>query len=116
MDSFKLYQKILDYEAYARKYIVINIPSIHRDIRIRFLDEVYSLLRNMYESIYTRGNVRIKHITDMQVSISLLDFLTTKISEMKTVNKRQIDVFIDKLAEIKNIVFAWKKNEESKKN
>lgn len=116
MDSFKLYQKVLDYENYIRKYVVINIPSVHRDIRIRFLDEVYQLIRKLYEAIYTKGNVRIKHITEMQVSISLLDFLTNKILDMNTVSKKHIEVSIDKLANIKNMVFAWKKNEENKKD
>ena len=114
MDDFKLYRKIIDYDSYVRKYITINIPSIHRDIRIHFLDEIYNLLKTLHLAIYTKGNVRIKNITELQVSISLLDFLTTKIREMKCVNKKHIDVSTDKLAEIKNIVFAWKHNEEAK--
>ena len=110
MNSFNLYRKVLDYETYVRKYVVINIPSVHRDIRIRFLDEIYQLIRNLYEAIYTKGNIRIK------VSVSLLDFLTTKVREMKCVSNHHIDVSVDKLAEIKNMVFAWKQNEEAGKN
>ncbi len=116
MNSFNLYRKVLDYETYVRKYVVINIPSVHRDIRIRFLDEIYQLIRNLYEAIYTKGNIRIKNITEIQVSVSLLDFLTTKVREMKCVSNHHIDVSVDKLAEIKNMVFAWKQNEEAGKN
>ncbi len=116
MDSFNLYRKILDYDNYVRKYVIINIPSIHRDIRIHFLDEIFTLVRNLYQAIYTRGNIRIKNITDLQVSIALLDFLSTKVRDMNCVNTKHVEVSIEKLAEIKNMIFAWKKNEETNKN
>lgn len=115
MDNLVLYRRIADYDKYLRTYIIVNIPNIHRDIRIRFLDELYSLLRNMYLTLYTKGNVRIKHLTEMQVSVSLLDYLTNKIIDMDIVKKKYINTSIDKLADIKNIIFAWKKNEENRK-
>lgn len=115
MEDFKLYNKILDYNSYVRKYVVINIPSVHRDIRIRFLDETYNLVRLLYQAIYTKGNIRQKNIVEMQVTISLLDYLTSEIYNLNCVKRHSLDVSIDKLSEIKNIIFAWKKKEEGRK-
>ena len=113
--DFTIYNKIFDYSQYVRTYIAVSIPNNNRDIRIHLLDEIYSLSKNMFYAIYNKGNIRMKHIVDMQINISLIDMLTRQIQELNCVSKKNIDSSIKKLSDIKNIIYAWKYNEEEKK-
>lgn len=113
--DFTIYNKILDYNQYVRTYIANTIPNNHRDIRIHLLDEIYNLAKNMFYAIYNKGNIRMKHIVEMQVNISLIDMLVRQLQELKCTPKNHIDSSIKKLSDIKNITYAWKYNEEEKK-
>lgn len=113
--DFTIYNKILDYSQYVRTHIANSIPSINRDIRIHLLDEIYNLSKNMFYAIYNKGNIRMKYIIEMQVNISLIDMLIRQIQDLKCLPKKHIDSSIKKISEIKNIIYAWKYNEEGKK-
>lgn len=113
--DFTIYNKIIDYNKYVKQYITVSIPSNQRDIRIHFLDEIYSLAKNMFNAIYNKGNIRMKYIIEMQINISLLDMMTSDLKSQKCISKNHLDSSIKKLSDIKNIVYAWKINEESKK-
>ena len=113
--DFTIYSKILDYGQYVRTYIAVSIPNNNCDIRIHLLDEIYALSKNMFYAIYNKGNIRMKHIIEMQVNISLIDMLVRQLQELKCVPKKHIDSSIKKLSTIKNITYAWKYNEEEKK-
>lgn len=113
--DFTIYNKIIDYNQYVKQYITVSIPSNQRDIRIHFLDEIYSLAKNMFNAIYNKGNIRMKYIVEMQINISLLDMMTSELKNQKCISKKHLDSSIKKLSDIKNIVYAWKINEESKK-
>lgn len=113
--DFTIYNKILDYSQYIRTYISSSIPSAYRDLRIHLLDEVYNLSKNMFYAIYNKGNIRMKYVIEMQVNISLIDMLIRQIQELKSIPKKHIDSSIKKLSDIKNIIYAWKYNEEYKK-
>lgn len=79
--DFVLYTRICDYDKYVRKYIVPLIPSVHRDIRIGLLDQISRLLNNLFYAEYTKENIRIKYITEMIVSISMLNYYTDLLLE-----------------------------------
>lgn len=106
--EFKLYQEIIKYDRYIRRYVVVNIPAVHRDLKIHMLDESYKLERFLLESQYTKGNIREKHIVDMLVSISMLNVLTDELLEFCPKLKRQITSSIAILMNIKNMTYAWK--------
>ena len=110
--NFKLYSYILDFDNYNRTYIVNSIPSINRDIRIHMLDEIYNLEKSILYAINTKGNIRMKHLIDAKVSISLIDMLFTKVRDVKCINKNKLNTSVDKLTSVKNIVYGWIMNEE----
>lgn len=110
--EFKLYSKVLQYDKYIRKYIITAIPKVHRDLKIRLVDEAYNLTRYLYEAEYTKGNIRVKNITEMLVSISMLDFVTSEIMDINVISKKHVESSIRLLAEIKNMTYSWKKNPE----
>lgn len=115
MDSFKIYNKIVLFQRYIRNFVAVNIPSVHRDLRIRLLDESFHMVKFLYQAIYTRGNVRVKNITDLVVSISLMDFLLTEVMEQCKIKDRHVKNAISSLTDIRNMIMAWKKNEEESK-
>ncbi len=113
--EFKIYNRMMDYINYTRKYIVPMIPAVHRDLRIHLLDEIYYLSKNMFSSIYNKGNIRMKYLVEMQVNISMIDMLMSEMKALKCINKHREEASLLKLSEIKNIIYAWKLNEEQKK-
>ena len=110
--EYLLYNKIIHYNDYIRKYVVNNIPNIHRDIRIHLLDESYNLLRNMYEAGYNKGNIRAKYINEMIIIVSMLDYLSGCLLKLCPDMKKLIITSIDELVHIKNMTYAWKANHE----
>lgn len=91
------------------------IPNVRRDLRIHLLDEVYMLSKNMFYATYNKGNIRIKYLIEMQVNISLIDMMSSEIMSLNCVKKSYVDTSIRKLSSIKNIIYAWKFNEEEKR-
>ena len=69
----------------------------------------------MFYAVYNKGNIKMKYLIEMQVNISLIDMMTNELRQFSTVPNSQLNSSIKKLGEIKNIVYAWKLNEESKK-
>lgn len=69
----------------------------------------------MFYATYNKGNVRMKYLIEMQVNISLMDMMMNEIRTFSKVPKNNVDSAIKKLSSIKNIIYAWKLNEESKK-
>ena len=43
--DFNLYNEVIKYERYIRKYVSNEIPAVHRDLRIHLMDECYYLIR-----------------------------------------------------------------------
>jgi len=114
--GFSLYTKINDFNNYIRKYIVNDIPNIHRDIRIHLLDECFNLTKNMLYASYNKGNIRMKYLIELKVNISVIDILIGNIREFKNINNKYLNTAIIKLSEIKDIIYGWIINEEKKKN
>ena len=112
--DFSLYNKVVDLDNYINRYIANNISSVHRDIRIHLLDEIYNLSKNIFYALYNKGNIRMKYLIELQVNISLIDMFLLKLRNLNTVKKSYIDVSISKLSDIKNIIYGWKFNEEKK--
>lgn len=106
---------MLDYNNYIRINILPAIPAVHRDLRIHLADESFILAKTMFYAVYTKGNIRMKHLIDMQVTISTIDMLSTNIMDFSCVPKSKIISSLKKLEEIKNITYAWINNEEKKK-
>lgn len=113
--DFTIYNKLVDYNKYVKQYVIVSIPSVYRDLRIHLLDELYFLSRNMFSATYNKGNIRMKSLIEMQISISLIDMFVHELKGVSGVSKKHLDISIKKLSEIKNIVYAWKLNEEGKK-
>jgi hypothetical protein len=114
-NSFTIYNKILDFTNYTELYIINNIPAIKRDLRIHFLDESYMLSKNMFYAIYSKGNIRMKYLIELQVTISLIDMMLVKMTNISNIPNKHINSATSKLGDIKNLVYAWKLNEEKSK-
>lgn len=111
-NDFILLKKINIFNDYINEYIIPLIPSVHRDVRIHLLDETYELLKHLYEVIYNKGNIRSKCITQMVVSISLIDNLFRRIQKYNQNNEKHIIRAIGLLADIRNMTYAWRSNIE----
>ena len=114
--EFVLYNKIIIYEKYLRRYVISYIPSIDRDIRIHILDESYNLLKYSLQARNNKGNIRNKYLNEMIVTIQLLEYLISEVIESNKNAKKKCITLISYLTEIKNIIYAWKSSEEYEKN
>lgn len=114
-NGFLIESKIKMFITYTDKYIISSIPKVHCYIRIHFEDECYNLVKHLYEAVWTKGNIRSKYITELLISISLLDFLIDQVRDLKCVNNKKIDNAISLLTDIKILVQGWKKTQENDK-
>ena len=101
--DFTLYNEIIKYDRYVRKYVANNIPNIYRDLRIHLLDEIYYLKKNLLYAQCNKGNIRIKYITEMIVNISMLDLISDDINEYCPKIKKYIQTSISELTIIRNM-------------
>ena len=111
-NEFKLYREIINYSNYIRQYVVSDISNVQRDLRIHLMDEIYSLTRNLVSAQSTRGNIRIKYITEMLINEKMLDIISDDIRLFCPKSKKHIDKSIAYLTKIKNMTYAWKENPE----
>lgn len=110
--EFKLYVEILNYSRYIRKYVLCNIPNVHRDLRIHLMDEVNSLIRNLVSAESTKGNIRMKYITEMIINIKMLDIISSDIRDFCPESKKHINKSVAILATLKNMTYGWQQNPE----
>ena len=110
--EFKLYVEILNYSRYIRKYVLCNIPNVHRDLRIHLMDEVNSLIRNSVSAESTKGNIRMKYITEMIINIKMLDIISSDIRDFCPESKKHINKSVAILAKLKNMTYGWQQNPE----
>lgn len=111
-NEFRLYSEVLNYSRYIRKYVLCTIPNIYRDLRVHLMDEIYSLERNLISAENTRGNIRMKYITEMQTNGKMLDIISADIIEFCSDSKKHIEKSISILTKIRNMTYAWKQNPE----
>lgn len=111
--EFKMFNKVTTLDKYIRNNIVPTIPSVHRDLKIHLLDESYSLIKTLLQASFNKGNIRNKYLNDLIVIISLVDYLLGEVGEINN-NKKKCLVAIKLLADVKNMVYAWKSNIDEK--
>ena len=114
-NEFKMYNKAVSYNKYIREYVISTIPSIHRDLRIHLLDESYSLIKLLMSASFSKGNIRNKYINDVIIVISMNDYLLGEIGDINN-NKKVCLSAIKLLADVKNMVYAWKSNIDNESN
>jgi len=112
-NRFTLLVKYNILKQYIDTYIISSIPKVHNDIRIHLIDEVYKLYEYICYASYTKGNVRLKYLVDIQVRLSLIDMLLNSMRD--SYMKKKIDKAISLVNDIKNIIYGWKFNEEKAK-
>ena len=111
--DFIIYSEIIKFNKYLRKYVINNIPSVHRDLKIHLADEGYNIVKCLVQAEYNRGNIRNKYLTDLLIAITMCDYLLNNIYDEDIVSKKYVTNAIGSLTNIKNMVFAWKKNIDS---
>ena len=113
--DFNLYNEVIKYERYIRKYVSNEIPAVHRDLRIHLMDECYYLIRNLIEALNNKGSIRIKYINEVIVTISMLDYISNDLYELLPKRRKYIEKSYTFLVNIRNMTYAWKnKYNESK--
>lgn len=111
---FHLETKIKNFDKYIQKYISGNISKVHRNLKIHLEDECYNLVKFLYQAIFTKGNIRSKNLTDMLVTLSLIDHLLDEAKEEKNINPKKLETSISQMVEIKNMTRAWRESHEQK--
>jgi len=112
-NKYTLINRYNFFKEYIDTYIISSIPKVYCNIRIHILDEVYKLYEYICYASFTKGNIRLKYLVDVQVRLSLLDMLLNNLREI--INKNKVDKALSLLNDIKNIIYGWKYNEEKGK-
>lgn len=113
--DFQIENKIKNLVTYIDKYIICTIPKVHCSLKIHLEDECYNLVRFLYEAVWTKGNIRVKNITEILVVISLIDHLLEQVKNLNCVTNKKIDSALSLLTDIKILVQGWKKSTDNEK-
>lgn len=111
--EFILYNRLNMYCKYVKRYVIPDIPAIHHDIKIHFNDELYHIVQLLFYADYTKGNVRMKYLTDMLVSLSMLNHLSDSLLDIIK-NDKHLVKSLEMLGYIKSMVLAWRKSVDEK--
>jgi len=76
------------------------------------MDEVNSLIRNLVSAESTKGNIRMKYITEMIINIKMLDIISSDIRDFCPESKKHINKSVAILAKLKNMTYGWQQNPE----
>lgn len=76
------------------------------------MDEVNSLIRNLVSAESTKGNIRLKYITEMIINIKMLDIISSDIRGFCPESKKHINKSVVILAKLKNMTYGWQQNPE----
>lgn len=112
--KFKLYKLSRDFYGYTRKYLIINIPKVHADLRIHIMDETYNLIKNILFSSVNEGNIRRKYLKECKVNISMIEMILEELNTFKYIKTSKFMTANHKLSDIKNYIYGWYTNEENK--
>ena len=112
-DNLNLYKYLVDFARYMNEYVTGTIPSVHRDMRIHLLDEMYYLRKNLLYSINTKEDVRLKYLIDTKINLIMIDMTLSDIRDINCCKTSRLDEAVDKLTNIKNIIYEWISSGES---
>ena len=104
---YKLYDRLVELDAYVRKHIAINIPNAQRDIRIHLLDELYDAIKCVVSAGYNQGRIRVKFLVELRVHLAMINMLFEKTRDLDCAADKRFVTASRKLSEIRNIVYGW---------
>lgn len=86
-DDFRLLNKIKFLLSYFNKYVFSSFPKNHLALKINIEKCLYNLLEESIRARLNNGNIRIKHIKEILVNISLIDYYLSELYENKLIVK-----------------------------
>lgn len=104
--AFPNSQSCRNVETNPQARVIINSKNINRKNQSNRL--IISI------RLIIRGNVRLKNLVEMLVTLSLIDHLLEQAKEEKSISRKKLEVAISQLVEIKNMTRAWKEGHENK--
>ena len=116
MDDFKIMNKVKYLIRYADDYLFESFPKYHLAIKINLEKCLYNLLEESIRARINSGNIRVKHIREIIVNISMIDYYVGEMNDKKIIIKKRYISFINCLNEISKMCYGWLSYEEKKKS
>jgi len=110
-DKFILINKERQFYTYLDKFFFSSFPKNEWVLKDRVYKDLFNLIENTIAFNMTKGNIKAKHLTNCKINISMIDFIINTILEKELVKKRRVLSAINKLNEIKKIIFSLELNE-----
>ena len=109
-ERYNVFKRVKDLDGYIRKYVIVNFPKVHNSLRIELENDILKLIKDIFYVYYNVGNIKKKYLIECQVDLSMIDYILRTMMDNKIVKEKYILETIKRLTDIKNIIYAWKRN------
>lgn len=113
MNELIILNKCKDLINYIDLYVFSSFTKSKRSLKIKFENELYTLLNNILHANFNYGNIRKKYIKEAIVNVALMDIYIGFVYSNNIIIKKRFLSIVNKLSEIRKMLYGWI-NEEIK--
>lgn len=113
MNKLKLYTKAKEFYIFMVSYIN-NLSKVHTHYKIKLHDNLSLLVENIVHANINSGNIRKKYIKECLVNISMIDFYTGIMYELKIIEGQKYKRILKSMDDLKSLTYGWLNSEEVK--
>lgn len=113
MEKLKLYNKSKEFYVYMM-VLLSSFPKVHTHYKIKIEDYLSLLIDDIVHANINCGSIRKKYIKECLVSISMLDFYTSVMYQLKIIEGTKYKKILKSIDDLKSLTYGWIKSEESK--
>lgn len=113
MQKLKLYNKSKEFYIYMM-LLLSSFPKVHTHYKIKIEDNLSLLIDNIVHANINSGAIRKKYIKECLVNISMLDFYTGVMYDLKIIEGIKYKKILKSLDDLKSLTYGWLNSEEVK--
>lgn len=115
-EDFRIVGKIRELMKYCDSYVFSSFPKSELALKIRLEKCLYSLHEECLRARLNVGNIRVKHIKELVINISLIDYYIGTCSCKKIITSKRYFSIMGFLDSLNKMVGGWLAGEEKRKS
>lgn len=113
MNKLKLYNKAKEFYIFMITYLN-TVSKVHTHYKIKLQDNLSLLIENIVHANINNGSIRKKYIKECLVNISMIDFYTGIMYELKIIEGQKYKKILKSMDDLKSLTYGWLNSEEVK--
>ena len=114
--NFKIISKMKYLIKYINDYVFSGFPKTYLALKINLEKCMYNIIEETLRARLNLGNIRVKHIKEILINLSLIDYYIGEVYDKKIIIYKRYCACININNEVYKMVYRWLLNEEVKKS